>query len=159
MEFSVADQTITFLFTSLLGFFAGIIYDFYKAVNNKTNNKFHTITDILFSITVAVISFIFLFNFNGFEVRLFNLFGFVIGVIVYFLTISSMVFRILKKFIDFFVKIFNFLLYPIKFLCIIIYRILNFFTKKIKKIFKKLNLLFNSVKNSIVKLIKRTRKI
>lgn len=122
MLMSTVNQTYIFLSTIYGGITIGFIYDLYRMIRMVTRpRKIGTgILDLLFWLTVFLISFALLFYVNDGEVRLYHLFGFILGGGVYMLILSPLVmglfnilYRMLKRVFEILLKI---IMVPVGFL-------------------------------------------
>lgn len=91
MEFSLADQTIYFLFSLLFGVILSVLYDAVRIVRFLGFTKLWQIivTDVVYFIVCAFLTVLFSLPFNKGEVRYFVLFGEAVGFIVYRFTIGE----------------------------------------------------------------------
>lgn len=129
----VENQAYLFLVFSFTGMLIGILFDFFKVLRKtyKTLDVITYIEDILFWILTGILIIYNIWFFNDGEIRLFMILGIIIGALLYTLTISYFV-----------IKIINFIMSKIKiittFLCKIIKKIVEIiinFTKFLKKLF------------------------
>lgn len=106
-EISVGNQVATLALSLCLGFLLCIIYDVLRAMHKTGFNSFLAvfITDILFWIFSALITFIFLMSRTNGEIRAYVLFGELIGFIAFRFTVSKLWFKLLcvcfKSFVRF----------------------------------------------------------
>ena len=161
MEFGVYEQTFSFLASAFLGFFLGIIYDFFKCIkkNLRVNKIENNIVDIVFLLSSFAFFFFIMFRLNGFNLRIYHILGTFIGIILYFSTLSVLVSRFFIFFLNFFEKILKILLYPMKFLCKIINRVFTFIKGIFRYILKFLKRLLNIPIRSFKSILKRRKKI
>ena len=129
----VENQAYLFLVFSFTGMLIGILFDFFRVLRKtyKTLDVITYIEDILFWILTGILIIYNILFFNDGEIRLFMILGIIIGALLYTLTISYFV-----------IKIINFIMSKIKiittFLCKIIKKIVEIiinFTKFLKKLF------------------------
>lgn len=132
MWFSLSEQTLYFLYSIVFGLILGALYDFSKLLRYKSKRLSVTVSvDVLFFLLCAFMSVMFSLPFNDGTVRLFNIFGEIIGFVVFRLTagcvtskICIRICRVIKALFNLcakFLKIFfNFLLKMIK---IIVYNL------------------------------------
>lgn len=101
MEFSLADQTVYFLFSLLFGVILSALYDFVVVLRLLGFKKlWQTITfDILYMFMCAVLTVLFAMPFNKGEVRYFVLFGEIIGFFVHRYTLGGVSEKIYSKII------------------------------------------------------------
>ena len=102
MEISVADQTVTFFLSILLGAGLCIIFDVFRVIRLLGVRQLVTIVieDVAFFIICAVLTFLFMLIRSDGQVRWFILAGELIGAVFYNLTISGMVIFVIKKLIE-----------------------------------------------------------
>ncbi|MCL2416170.1 MAG: spore cortex biosynthesis protein YabQ [Defluviitaleaceae bacterium] len=135
----MSNQAMVFLVMTAVGFVAGIAYDclriFRKLVRH--GNIVSQIQDILFWITVSLLIFAVLLNLNSGEVRGFAVIGCLLGMILYFFTLSSLFMRAIiaaikavKKIILAVIKAIS---APFKFIIKTIFKLLRPILKPIKK--------------------------
>lgn len=142
-EININQQILSFLYALAFGGLFSFLYDIFKAL--RLAHRFSSIAiffqDIIYFIIISLISFcLFLALSNG-EIRSYILFGFLIGAIIWRITLSKFFVNIFKYFFLFNKKIF-------KIISSVFLRLeVNFekILKKFEKIFKKHE---NKVKNS-----------
>ncbi len=90
MILSMYNQFYIFALTIVLGFIAGFIYDLFRIFRKeiKHHNILIQIEDILYWILVTFIMFKFVISKNNGETSFFLIFGMIIGMTLYFYTIS-----------------------------------------------------------------------
>ena len=119
---STSNQAYVFLFTVYAGFIIGFLYDCCRMVRKMIHaGVFVTgVLDLLFWSMIGMLSFLVIFYVNNGDVRLYTILGFVIGWILYILTLSPFVmkalnwiYRALAAMIQWLVKI---LLWPFRML-------------------------------------------
>ncbi|WP_099190917.1 spore cortex biosynthesis protein YabQ [Tepidibacter mesophilus] len=115
-------EEIYILFVTVYGgILMGIIYDFYRGIRcNINNNKIiRCIEDILFWVIITIISFLILHRANSYDLRYYNFTGFIVGVIIYFNTVSKYILKFLCKLIKTIISIitnlYYLIIYPIHF--------------------------------------------
>ena len=122
MEFSLADQTIYFLYSLLFGVILSALYDVVVVIRMLSNNRALKLIllDVLYMSLCAVLTVLFAMPFNKGEVRYFVLFGEVIGFIVYRLTLGglskkiySIIIRVISVIIEKSLKISGFFLHKV----------------------------------------------
>jgi spore cortex biosynthesis protein YabQ len=98
MGISIAQQTAVFLYSVLLGAMLSVFYDIFRALRKHIphHNLVVMLEDILFWLISAAAVFVFIYNTNSGEVRAFVFIGAVLGGVLYFLTISKLVIRLLS---------------------------------------------------------------
>lgn len=87
----VAEQVYIFLSTLLIGAIMGVIFDFFRALRRKGNTKniIVYLQDIVFWLIVAIIIITSSFILNNGELRGYMLIGYLLGALLYMLTLSS----------------------------------------------------------------------
>lgn len=125
---SLAQQTRLFLWSLGFGFLAGSLYDFFRAVRIclGVKNWAYKITDISFLLALGFLNFLFFLSFNEGEIRLFALFGELLGFIVYICTMGFTFIKYFEKFVNL-----------IKSILTAIFKVLTFPLRKILEIFRK----------------------
>lgn len=95
------------LITVYGGIVMGIIYDLYRAIRwNFNRNKIITfIEDLLFWTSITIIGFVILHRTNAYDLRYYNFTGFILGIIIYFNTISKYILKVFTKIIRFILKV------------------------------------------------------
>lgn len=98
MGFSLADQTIYFLFSLLFGVFLSAIYDVVRISRFLGFSKlWHIIlTDILYFMICSFLTFLVSLPFNKGDVRSFFVFGEAVGFLVYRLTLGEYMTKIYR---------------------------------------------------------------
>ena len=91
MGFSLADQTVYFLYSLLFGVMLSALYDVVRILRFMGFTKLWQIilTDILYFFVCAVLTVLFALPFNKGSVRYFVLFGEAVGFIVYRFTLGE----------------------------------------------------------------------
>ena len=133
MWLTLSEQTAYFLWSIVLGAFIAALYDIVRAVRSLLRaGKLHTIlSDVLFFVLCGIMTSLFALPFNKGSVRVFILFGELIGFLCYRLTLGQVMGRIysimskgivwlarkicelLKKFFDLLLKTASFVLYNV----------------------------------------------
>ncbi len=92
MLFTVADQTVYFLFSLLFGVMISALYDVFRILRFCGFNRLWQIifTDILYVFICAVLTALFAMPFNKGDVRYFVLFGEAVGFVVYRFTLGEL---------------------------------------------------------------------
>ena len=136
---SLTSQTRLFLLSLGFGFFAGAVYDIFRAVRICFGSKkwAYRITYILYLITLGFLSFLFFLCFNEGEIRFFALFGEALGFIVYFFTVGFTFAIYFEKFFNLIKKAFTAFLMTLTLPFRKIWKKLCDFLKKHKKLPKK----------------------
>lgn len=96
MTFSLADQTVYFLWSLLFGVILSALYDFVRLLRFMGFNRLWQIiiTDVLYFFLCAVLTVLFALPFNKGAVRYFVLFGEAVGFVVYRFTLGEITARI-----------------------------------------------------------------
>jgi len=131
------NQAYLFLVFSLTGVIIGILFDFFRILRRtiKTSNFITYIEDILFWILTGFLILYNIWYFNNGEIRIYMFLGIILGVLIYMLTLSSILIKIFSKILR---TLINMLELPFKTI-ISIFRKLNTAIKEIfTKITKKL---------------------
>ncbi len=124
-----------FLCMVLVGGVSALIYDLFRILRKsfKHKNIFIYIEDFIYWLIIFGIMFFVLLRINHLELRLFEFIGFVLGMILYFVSISKIfvfvmvkVLNFVKLCIKFFIKI---LFFPIHIVLKLIMSPINFFKK------------------------------
>lgn len=152
MNFLAINQAYLFLLFSLNGVIIGLLYDVFRILRKtfKTNNFVTYIEDILFWILTGIIIIFFMYNFSDGSLRIFMIFGLIIGILIYIITFSKIIINFSMIVINGLKKIICVLLVPIKIFLKLLLKVINFLKLKVKLIMLKL-------KNYVVK-IKNTKK-
>lgn len=122
MILSIETQLGYFFSTILAGFIVGMMFDVYRVIrgSNPPNKIIAAISDILFWILSALVSFVFLIVTNNGDLRYYTFVGIIIGILFYFKIISRtfrfIVIRISIIISTFFVIFKNLILIPFKFI-------------------------------------------
>ncbi len=124
MEFTLADQTVYFLFSILFGVILSTLYDVVRVLRFIGFTKlWHiVISDILYFFVCAVLTFLFALPFNKGGVRYFVVFGETVGFILYRFTLGEVMAVIYCFFIRYIRKILEKTL-----------KIMRFFSNKVLK--------------------------
>ena len=120
MILSMSEQAYLFFIAVLIGFFIGFVYDilriFRKVIHHA--NFFIHLEDLFYWLFVAFIMFYIMLGKNYGEIRGFSILGNIIGMSIYFMTLSIWIIKISITVIEFIKKvllaIFKIVLYPIK---------------------------------------------
>ena len=117
------NQAYLFLVFALNRIFIGILFDFFRILRKsiKTVNFITNIEDILFWILTGLSIIYCMYNFSGGALRFFMLLGLILGILLYMLTLSDFLVKIVVKIIS------------------IIKKIQNNMTKKLKNAFNNIN--------------------
>ncbi|KXZ40594.1 spore cortex biosynthesis protein YabQ [Alkalithermobacter thermoalcaliphilus JW-YL-7 = DSM 7308] len=129
-----------FIVTVYTGILIGLIYDMYRAISYsfKVNKVVRVIEVSLFWTITSIVQFFILHKVNGYDLRFYNFLGVIIGLVIYFNTISKYILKLNLKIIKKIISIFKFIfsifqgiyyaiVYPIHLIFdIIIYKVLTF---------------------------------
>lgn len=129
----VGNQAYLFLIFTFTGLAIGILFDIFRALrkNFNTSDILISIQDILFWIITGFMVLYNIWYFNDGEIRIFMFLGIILGVLIYILTLSSIIFQLLYKILT----IAKFILIkPIHVIIKLFKGILEFFLKILKKI-------------------------
>lgn len=169
MENVILMQLYSFFAYIISGMIIGIFFDIFRILRKS----FHTpdiityIEDILFWLFTGIFLILVLFKFSNGELRIYNILGLLIGVLIYMLSLSKFFIKINVKIITFIkniiYKIFKFILYPLKFIFKILLKIFKPFTffviniKKVGSIYKKKMIKNVKNKNKTEKIVTERR--
>ena len=141
-------QALTFLYAVLMGGMYSLIYDIFKAyrIKYKPSGIFIFFQDIIYSAIISVVSFCFFLVFVNGEIRSYILLGFLIGFVIFRLTIS----RIILFVFGFVFKIINLIFSYLNCAFLFLERVFGKFFIKIEKFLK-------NIANRLKKLLKRQK--
>ena len=90
------NQAYLFLVFSLTGVIIGILFDFFRILRRtiKTSNFITYIEDILFWILTGFLILYNIWYFNNGEIRIYIFLGIILGVLIYMLTLSSILIKV-----------------------------------------------------------------
>ena len=130
--------------TFLGGMVLGLIFDLFRILrkNFKSADKFLWLQDVLMWAVMLAVVYITLFITNDGKIRWYVFVGFITGVAIYMVTLSTFIMKISTAVISFLKKFFSFVIGIVMFPFKMLYK---FLSKPISKAF-----------NGIAKLIKRT---
>lgn len=117
---SLAGQTRLFLLSLGFGFFAGALYDLFRAARIVLGSKkqSYKITDILYLVTLGFLNFLFFLSCNEGEIRMFALLGEALGFTVYIFSVGFTFAGYFEKFFNltknFLSGVFKALTYPFR---------------------------------------------
>ncbi len=154
----IMNQVYLFLIFIVNGVIIGILFDFFRILRKsfKTNDVITYFEDLLFWILTGFSILYFIFAFNNGEIRLFMFLGIAIGITLYMLIFSSLFIKINVTIITFFkkvfIKVFEIILIPFKF-------IKKLFFKPFSFIFINIRKSFTNLYNNFIKLTKKHKKI
>lgn len=122
MILSMTGQAQMFLFTVALGFVSGFVFDLFRIFRKTLKHPdFLThLEDLVYWLLIIVFVFYFMLNENSGEIRVFSIIGMFLGMILYFCTLSLVVFNISVAVINFFKKVLatalKIILFPVRLL-------------------------------------------
>ena len=128
MNTETLNQAYIFVIFILNGLLIGLLFDMFRIMRKsfKTSNLVTYIEDTLFWILTAFIILYSLFFFNNGQFRLYIFIGIFLGITIYMLFLSKLFIDFTIKILDFikrvFIKLYQIITYPLK----IIYRFINF---------------------------------
>ena len=93
------NQAYLFLVFSLTGVIIGILFDFFRILRRtiKTSNFITYIEDVVFWILTGFLILYNIWYFNNGEIRIYMFLGIILGVLIYMLTLSSILIKIFSK--------------------------------------------------------------
>lgn len=143
MDTMVTSQIIIFLFSMLLGAFLSLVFDGFRISNAvlKVNLKRIFFEDVIYFILSAIITFTYILVVNSGEIRVYIIFGEVLGWIIYRLTIGKFIYK--------------FILIVVKFLSKWFSKLKKYVISKIPK--DKIRKLIGKIKNKKPKFIKSSK--
>ncbi len=115
---SLSTQTKGFLFSVGFGVIIGVLYDLLRIVRLCLTGKsfFVAVFDIVFAVSAAVLSFLFFLTVTDGEIRLYILFGEMLGFLIYYFSFGIIAVRFCEKTAEkikkFFKKLFMFVFSP-----------------------------------------------
>ncbi len=111
----ISAQTLSFLYSLLFGVALSACYDFIRVLHRKTVHSVLAIQiiDVLFFIISAFITFCFLMIYAKGQIRLYLLLGELLGFLLWSLTLSAVLQKILIALFDFFSKTLRLILKPL----------------------------------------------
>lgn len=106
---------ILFIF-NVTGLLIGFLFDFFRIQRKviKTNDFITYIQDVLFWIMSGIIVIISMVKFTDGGIRSYMILGIIVGIVIYFVSISKYIMAISLNIVRFFTKILSFLVYPLK---------------------------------------------
>ena len=116
LEYLMVDQVQIFLYSLVLGLILGIIYDIFRIFRLTFNVKKWGIffQDILYFITISLVSFSFIIIFNKGEVRYYIIIGQLIGGVIYYISLGRIVYKYSKNLLWHINRFFRNLFFPLK---------------------------------------------
>ena len=124
VDLSLSRQAVSFLLFCGVGAGAGIIYDIYRSfLKLHFKGTYFPAGDIVVSILLSGFVFVSFLKISSLRLCWYCFFALAAGWSVYFLAVSSIFLRFFYNFFKIFEKILKILLQPVKFLCIILFRL------------------------------------
>lgn len=168
---TIADQTRLFLLALGLGFLLGVVYDLFRIVRMAFTMRRVGVflQDILFFLTCAAATFLFLLAVNQGEIRGFIIAGEALGFLIYYFSFGMLAVRVSGFLIRTIRRFFHLIFTPFRVLLRLLGRVFGkigiFVSKTSKKIAKKSKfnlkhdktLLYNLIKNAGIRK-RRTKK-
>ena len=166
--FSVSEETEIFLYSCVLGVVLGAFYDFFRAFRAifPHNSVLTAIEDIACLIVYSASLIAFSSAFARGEFRLYFVFGSIIGFVIYFFTVGSVVIKIIRCFLKIIFRLLKFILYPFKNIYVAMcekvavkfvgnsQNIINFFKNIKKPLIERAEMLYNNKTNNVRKNVK-----
>ncbi len=143
MEVNVSTELYIFLSTVGAGLAIGLVYDLFRVVRAraKATGLFADLQDIIFWLITTGIVFTVIFVTNNGRIRWFEFMGVILGLVLYFFTISWIICRVLNWFLSILVKFFlicfKIILTPVVFLYKIISKPIRCIHRLIRKALRK----------------------
>lgn len=143
-------QILTFLRAVIFGLIIIFLYDIFRAfcVNFTFNIKVIFIMDLLFCLFLFPFIFCFIISTTNGEIRGYVFFGIIIGIFIWRFTISKFNIIFWRKFFGLIFKIFTAINCKLN---SIFYKLISFFSKKLKNI----ALILKKSRNSLKKVLKK----
>ena len=117
MGVSITTEMCVFLATVITGISNGVIYDLFTIFRRKKRKKLLvSVSDILLSFVICSVIVAVFYLYNSFSLRWYMFIGLFLGVVFYFLCISSIFVFIFEKILQLFHFILKILLTPARFL-------------------------------------------
>lgn len=130
------EELYVLLVTVYGGILMGIIYDFYRGIRSNFNRGriIRIIEDMLFWSVVTITGFLILHKTNSYDLRYYNVTGFILGVIIYFNTVSKYILRffcrLIRLILVIIINLYYSIIYPIHLIFdIILYILVNKFKR------------------------------
>lgn len=153
MILSMSNQARLFLTAVLIGGFAGFAYDIFRVLRIivKHGNILTHIEDIIYWLLVSGVTLYFSLNKNYGEIRAFSILGVLLGMLLYFLTLSRLVMKISVAVVNLLQKIFTFAIkiitFPFRMLYKIFFKPIMFIKKLLRKLIKSIKKVLHNIKN------------
>ena len=105
----IQNQTYVFLCSLFVGVILAVIFDFFRILRRKGNTKNYIvyIQDIIYWIIVTFVIIMSAFITNDGELRGYMFIGYILGAIIYIVTISRYILKSVNKLLDFIEKTLN----------------------------------------------------
>lgn len=105
----IQNQTYVFLWSLFVGVILAVIFDFFRILRRKGNtpNYLVYIQDIIYWIIVTIIIIMSAFITNDGELRGYMFIGYILGAVVYIVTVSRHILKFVNKVLDSIENIFN----------------------------------------------------
>ena len=105
----IQNQTYVFLYSVLVGGILAIIFDFFRILRRKGNTKNYIVyvQDIIYWIIVTFIIIMSAFITNDGELRGYMFIGYILGAIIYMVTISRYILNFANKILNYFENLFR----------------------------------------------------
>jgi len=138
MGISVSAQLVQFIYSLAFGAALGLLYDMFRIIRIAfmPGKVILIYEDIIYMIISAISTFAFIFNINSGSLRLFIFIGVILGFIVYYFTLGTLVFKSAKVIIDILKKILTFIFrvvsLPFVKIYVIFLPVFEFLLKKVK---------------------------
>ncbi len=116
MGVDITSELCIFVACVISGILSGLLYDFFTIFRIKSKKLFVSLSDIFLSFVICVLIVSVFYLYNSFDLRLYMFFGLFLGIILYFLCLSTIFVFCLTKIIKLFDFIFKILLTPTRFL-------------------------------------------
>lgn len=144
MSITMENQLLLFMLAIATGGVLGFVYDIFRMLRKIFNHPNFLIyfEDVLYWLLVSFIMFYVMLFRNYGEIRFFSILGAFLGMLLYFLTLSSLFMKISVSLYNFLKKVFLSLLYIISLPFRAILKILSFPGKFLFKRLKKITISF-----------------
>ena len=148
MGMSLAPAAWVFLWSVCVGGLLGVCYDVFRIIRIAVpgGKALIFLQDLIFFLIAAIVSFLFLLANNQGVIRGYLLAGELLGFVLYYFTVGSLVYKAASAIINLMKKILRVLLRPFVLLFQFLGRILGKCAKGIGRFFKKS---FNNLKNGL----------
>ncbi len=132
----IDNQMKIFAVFILDGLLIGLLFDFFRIIRKtiKTPNIITYIQDIIFWILTGILIIYTIFVYNNGQIRLYMFLAIVIGVLIYFITISKKILNVVLNIIEFMKKVIKLIIKPLQIIIQPARHIYNKIIKNIEKI-------------------------